>query len=276
MTFFHGFYGHHMYHPVFINDAKTGYPLILQLRSGNSHSGKGIKSLLRWLFWRIKKAFPLTRIIMRGDAGFSLPEIITVCERSSIDYVFGYSTNNVLKRKSANLIEQARVEFCRTGEKVRLFDDVYYQAGSWDCYRRIIMKAEWLQKGSNQRYIVTNCEGAPQDLYDNFYVKRGETSENRIKELKLDMKADRLSCHQFIANQFRLFLHQASFVFMLQIRKLLTGTKYEKCRFETIRNKIIKCAVRIKVSARRIFIQFASSCNVKNILMHINQKLIPL
>jgi len=276
MTFFHGFYGHYMYHPVLINDAATGYPVLLQLRAGNSHAGKGIKSLLRWLFWRIRQAFPSVRIVLRGDAGFSLPEIITICERSSIDYVFGYGANNVLKRKSENLIEQARLEFCRTGKKARLFDDVYYQAGSWDNYRRIIMKAEWLEKGSNQRYIVTSCEGEPQKIYDGFYVQRGETSENRIKELKLDMKADRLSCSKFIANQFRLFLTQAAFVFMLEIKKTLVGTNYARSTMQTIRNLFIKCAVRIKKTARRVLIQFASSCKVKDALMHINQRLTPV
>lgn len=273
MTFFHGFYGCHMYHPVFINDAKTGYPIMLQLRAGNSHAGKGIKSLLRWLFWRIRNKFPGVKIIMRGDAGFSLPEILNICERCSVNYVFGYTTNDTLKKKSANLLEEARLQHCRTGQKVRLFDDVYYQSSGWGHYRRVIIKAEWLQQGSNRRYVVTDLHDDAQAIYDGFYVQRGETSENRIKELKLDMKADRLSCSQFISNQFRLFLHQAAFVFMLEMRNILKGTKFAKARFETIRNHILKCAVRVTMSVRRIFIQFASSVIEKAILIHINQKL---
>jgi hypothetical protein len=39
LSFFHGYYGHKMYFPVLINEASTGYPLIMQLRAGNSHSG---------------------------------------------------------------------------------------------------------------------------------------------------------------------------------------------------------------------------------------------
>ena len=34
-----------MYFPVLINEADTGYPLILELRAGNSHSGKGVAGI---------------------------------------------------------------------------------------------------------------------------------------------------------------------------------------------------------------------------------------
>jgi hypothetical protein len=275
-TFYHGYYHHYVYYPVMINDAHTGYPLVLQLRAGNSHAGKGVASLLRWLFWRLRKAFPSTSITLRGDGGFSLPEIITLCERSTVTYIFGYSGNSVLKRKSENLTEQARLLHCQTGNKVRLFDDVYYKAGSWPYPRRIIMKAEWLEKGSNNRFIVTNCEGDPQALYDRCYVLRGECSENRIKELKLDMKTTRLSCTQFISNQFRLFLHQAAYIFLLEIKKLLHGTRYAKARMVTIRERLLKCAVRVTLSVRRVLIQFASSCPEQDIISLIHQRMTPL
>jgi hypothetical protein len=121
------------------------------------------------------------KIRLRADAGFSLPEILNVCERSQIEYGFGYGNNAVLKRKISYLIDQARLQYFRTQEKVRLFDDVYYAAQTWKEPRRIIMKAEWLSKGANPRFLVTNLDLKPQELYDKFYVKRGASSEHRIK-----------------------------------------------------------------------------------------------
>ncbi len=99
LSLFHGYYGHQIYFPVLINEAQSGYPLILQLRAGNSHAGKGVLGLLRWLFWRLRKAWPSVKIIIRGDGGFSWPEIINLCEQKEIKYVFGFSNNPVLKRK---------------------------------------------------------------------------------------------------------------------------------------------------------------------------------
>jgi hypothetical protein len=274
LSFFHGYYRQYMYHPVMINHAATGFPVALQLRAGNSHAGKGLQGLLRWLFWRLKIAFPAVSITLRGDGGFSLPEIIKLCERSKVYYVLGYSRNAVLVRKNEYLMEQARLQYCRTGEKARLFDDVYYQAGSWDAPRRIIMKAEQLELGPNQRFVVTNRFESAQELYDEFYVQRAEDSENRIKEIKLDLKADRLSCHAFIANQFRLYLHQLGFLLMLELRKAAAGTELEKARCSTLREKLIKLAVRVRESARRVWIQFPSSCHIQKTFSLIAQKII--
>jgi len=266
LSLFHGYYGHHIYFPVLINEAHSGYPLVLQLRAGNSHPGKGVKGILRWLFWRLRKALPGIKIIVRGDAGFSLPEILDICERSDVKYVFGFSNNNVLKRKIDYLLDQARLEYHRTGEKARLFDDVYYAAGSWKEPRRIVMKAEWLEKGPNPRFIVTNLLTESQELYDNFYVQRGESTaegrntEHRIKEFKLGLKADRLSCHQFIFNQFRLFLSQAAFILMLEIRKAAIGTTLAKAQISRLRETLIKTAAKVSVSVRRVLVELAAHC----------------
>ncbi len=113
-----------------INEASSGYPLVLQLRPGNSHPGKGVAGLLRWLFWRLRRAWPGVQMTLRADSGFSLPEIVRVCERAGVSYALGYSCNAVLKDKIQPLLEQSRVVAClsETG-KARLFDDAQPPAG---------------------------------------------------------------------------------------------------------------------------------------------------
>jgi Transposase DDE domain group 1 len=249
-----------MYFPVLINEAKTGYPLVLQLRAGNSHSGKGVAGILRWLFWRLKRAWPTVRLILRADAGFSLPEIMQVCERSKVGYALGFTRNAVLDRKIADLLERARLQHIKTQQKARLFDDVYYAARTWDEPRRLVMKAEWLPKGPNPRFIVTNLEQPPQDLYDHFYVQRGGDSEHRIKELNLAIKADRLSCTTFIANQFRLLLAQAAYILMISMRQAAHGTQLAKAQAERLRLVLIKGVAKVTVSTRRILVELAAFC----------------
>jgi len=273
LSFFHGYYRQHMYFPVLINEASSGYPLVVQLRAGNSHPGKGVAGLLRWLFWRLKRAFPGVRLILRADAGFALPEILRVCERSGVGYAIGFKRNGVTERKIAHLLEQARLQCIQTGEKARLFDDVYYAASTWDYPRRLVMKAEWLPKGPNPRFVLTNLELSPQALYDSFYVKRGADSEHRIKELKLGIQADRLSCHSFMANQFRLLLAQAAYILMLTIRQAALGTPFAKTQVEGLRSQLIKGAARVKVSARRILVELAAHCPVADALRRISQQL---
>ena len=247
-----------MYFPVLINEATSGYPVVLQLRAGNSHPGKGVAGILRWLFWRLKRAWPNVKLYFRADAGFALPEILRVCERSQVGYAIGFSSNAVVKRKIEARLEQARVVSCLTGEKARLFDDVYYQASSWNAPRRLVMKAEWLIKGPNPRFVITNLDHPPQILYDTLYVKRGADSEHRIKELKLGIQATRLSCQSFVANQFRLLLSQAAYVLMLALRQAAHGTQFATAQVSRLRVALIKGAARVKVSVRRVLVELAA------------------
>jgi hypothetical protein len=273
LSLFHGYYGHQIYFPILINEANSGYPLILQLRAGNSHAGKGVLGLLRWLFWRLKNAWPDVKIILRGDGGFSLPEILNLCERKEVKYVFGFSNNAVLKRKINYLLDQARLEYFRTLQKARLFDDVYYAAKSWEKPRRIVMKGEWLEKGANPRFLVTNLETEAQELYDDFYVQRGATSEHRIKEFKLGLNGDRLSCRKFIVNQFRLFLCQAAYILMLELRASAQGTRLATAQVSRLRETIIKIAAKVSISVRRTLVELAAHCPFSDDILLMIQRL---
>jgi len=259
-SFYHGFYEQHMYFPVQISDAEMGVPVVELLRAGNKHPGKGINGMLRWLFWRIRSRFPDVKIILRGDSGFSLPEILETCERSKVFYLCGIARNAVLERKIDYLLDCAQLASFATQSKARLFDDVYYKSQSWSEPRRVIMKAEVLPKGQNPRFLVTNLTEDPKELYESLYVQRGEDCENRIKEFKHGIKADRLSCHLFVANQFRLFLHQAAYLLMIEIRKAASGTSFAKAQVQTLRMHLLKIAASVSQSARRIWVRFASSC----------------
>ncbi len=199
------------------------------------------------------------RIILRADSGFSLHKIVTTCERAKVVYVLGYRRNAVLERKIQPVLEQARVVACLNGDgKARLFEDVYYAAATWHEPRRLVMKAEWLPKGPNPRFVLTNLDWPPQHLYDRFYVQRGATSEHPIKELKLGLQAKRLSCHQWVANQFRLLLTQAAYILMLSLRHAATGTRLAQAQIERLRSTVIKMAARVRVSTRRVLVELAA------------------
>ncbi len=273
LSCFHGYFGQHMYFPVLINEASSGYPLVLQLRAGNSHLGIGVAGILRWLFWRLKRAWPGVRIILRADAGFSLPEILRMCERSGVGYAIGFACNRVLERKIADLLERARLQCIQTQQKARLFDDVYYAAATWDYPRRLVMKAEWLPKGPNPRFVLTNLDMPTQVLYDSFYVQRGSDSEHRIKELKLGIQADRLSCSNFIANQFRLLLAQAAYILLLTIRKAASGTRLATAQVNRLRECLVKVAARVSVTVRRVLVELTAHCPFTTEIALISQRL---
>jgi hypothetical protein len=121
------------------------------------------------------------------------------------------------------------------------------------------MKAERLIAGPNTRFVVTNLEGTPKQLYDGIYVQRGDM-ENRIKEQQLMLFADRTSCHDFAANQFRLLLASFAYVLVETLRRVhLVGTELETAQVNTIRLKLLKVAARVVVSVRRIVFHLSTS-----------------
>ena len=161
-------------------------------------------------------------------------------------------TNERLRKRAANLALKAEEEFAKTGEKQRLFGSFYHRADSWQSSRRVIAKVERLPRGLNTRFVVTNVlfESAA-GIYDGIYTGRGD-AENRIKELKLHLKADRLSCTRFQANQFRLLLHTFAFVLLWHLRRSLAGTELAMATVDTLRLKLLKIAARVVRSVRCI------------------------
>ena len=255
-AFFHGYYDDYCYLPlyVFCDDRfLVGY-----LRPSNIDGAKHAWVILALLTRKLRKAWPKVRIQFRADSGFCRHRMLTWCDHHGVEYTVGIGKNDRLEKAAETIIEASRTEARRTQKKVRLFGEVRYGARTWAYERRVIVKAEQLEKGENVRYVTTNMRGAPQRIYDGFYTQRGEDSENRIKEQQLDLFADRTSCHRFLANQFRLFLASAAYVLLEHIRRVsLRGTELAQARCQTIRLKLIKIGALILVNTRRIFIRMS-------------------
>jgi hypothetical protein len=257
LSFFHGYYKEHMYHPLLVLDGITGFPMAAVLRPGNIHASHRSVAVLKRIIKKLKRAYPGVQILVRADAGFAVPGLYRFCEKQRIHYAIGLITNERLKEKGARLLAKAEHQFKEAGQKQRLFGAFRYRADSWRRSRRVVAKAEYLDKGPNQRFVVTDLSLNPQRIYDEIYVLRGDT-ENRIKELKLELKADRLSCHRFLSNQFRLLLHTFAYCLFLLMRQHLQGTELETAQVSTLRIKLLKIGARIRETGRRIWVHLAS------------------
>jgi hypothetical protein len=290
LVLFHGYFEQYQYFPSFITSADNDQVVVLSLRHGSAHAALGADDDLEHLVRRLRQAWPTVHIHVRGDAGYGMPWMYSVCERLGIDYTFGLSANKVLQNASDGLLEEAVAAFAATGIPQRLFDGFWYQAGTWPHRRWVIVKVEAHVQGTNRRFIVSNRPGARvmiEGTYDE-YAMRGE-SENRNKELKCDLAMDRTSDHRFLANFFRLYLHGLAFNLLVRLRQAVAcpplpepGTtvpvealegqarqRYFRQRRRqdplgeghpcTWRTLLIKVAAEVVVSARRIVVRLSSS-----------------
>lgn len=256
LEFYHGYYQSHCFLPLLVFAEADGAPMELLaavLRPGNAHAGRRSAAVVRRLVRRLRQAFPTAEIVVRADAGFALPEMYRICEDLGLLYAISLPKNPRVRDLSSELMDASRAVALDTGQKSKLFGELSYAAASWPGERRVVVKAEVTDKGSNPRFVVTNMQGDPEEIYA-FYVRRGD-SENRIKELKLDLFSGRTSCHRFSANCFRLLLHALAFVLLTLVRETLAGTELAKKTMGQIRLKLLKVAAIVQFSTRRILVR---------------------
>lgn len=256
-TAYHGYYGQHMYHPLLIFDGDTDQLLTALLRPGNVHASRGVVQVLRVIVRAMRARWPEVTIEIRADGGCAVPALYTFCDQERIDYTIGLITNTRLEVIAAPLLAQAQQQQAQTGDKTRLCAEASYQAGSWTHARRVVYKAEALDKGPNTRFVVTTRTDPPLDLY-NFYVDRGEP-ELWIKDLKRACIADRLSDHRFWANQFRLLLHAAAYWLLDTLRRRLRQSGYPSLQLDTLRLRLLKVAARVRELSLCVRLYLATS-----------------
>ena len=271
--FYHGYYDHYCYLPLYVFCGEQ--LLCAYLRPSNIDPALHSRAILRLLVNRLRRKWPKVKIILRADGGFCRWKTLKYCDENDIGYVVGIGCNKVLERLAQPFAASAQAVFDQTGDKQRHFHELRYAAKTWDRQRRVIVKAEHLPKGANTRFVVTNLDHTPKEIYDGLYIQRGEM-ENRIKEQQLGLFADRTSCHKFIANQFRLLLASAAYVLIEHLRReALCGTELARAQVNTIRLKLFKVAARVRISVRRIVLHMSSSYPYQPLLQRIVDRLVP-
>lgn len=225
LIMFHGYYEEYQYLPVAITCAENDMTVLIGLRHGTAEASLGVDNDLRYLMGRLRAVWPDVHVHIRGDSGLGVPLMYNVCQELRLSYTFGIGVNPRLRELSGDLEKQALEAYQKKGQPQRLFRLVDYQARSWKESQPVVIKVEANDQGLNRRAVVTNragCEVLPSAIYDE-YAMRGE-SENRNKELKVELHAGRLSDHRFMANFFRLYLHAVTLNLLVRLRHAVVKT----------------------------------------------------
>jgi len=249
---YHGYYDCYCYLPLYVYCGKS--LLACVLRRSRIDGAKHAAAVIKLMVTRLRQAWPLTRIVVRGDSGFCRRKLLTWCERSGVDYVIGLSRNAALHAQVAAWEEEMQEAYERDPEqgKQRRIGEFTYQAKSWKYPRRVITRLEYGALGRNPRFILTTLQGDAEQLYDGVYCQRGE-AENRIKETQLDLFGTRTSCHHFHSNWLRILLAGLAYTLMQRLKELaLQGTELARASSATIRVRLLKMGAVIVRNTRRI------------------------
>jgi hypothetical protein len=288
--FFHGFYGHYCYLPLFAFVGSV--PLWAELRTSDGDAARGAVDALKKIVSAVRKRCPKARIIVRADSGFCREELMAWCEaqKPEVYFCLGLARNSRLRELLEDKFARVRELAILCGGVARGFTEFQYQTKkSWTLSRRVIGKAEVLGDKDNPRFVVTNlpANGFDQDqqssdrfsaqkCYEDFYCARGDM-ENQIKQQYLDLDADRTSTHWMASNQLRLWFSAFALLLFQRLRTLaLKGTELANATAGTIRQRLLKIGALITVSTRRVYVRLASAFPLQNVFTHAHRALAEL
>jgi hypothetical protein len=261
LRLFNAYHDDYGFQPIVVFDGEGRFVTAL-LRPGKQPGGREIRAFLRRLVGAIRANWPQVEILLRADSHYTAPEVLEWCRANRVDWVLGLASNAALRRH-VEALEKTTAERFRAAPargKVRRFKECYDAARSWSRVERIIARVEAGPEGIDTRFIVTNLEGGrPKQLYQALYCARGQ-AENHIKAWKNHLAADRTSCHQAEANQFRLFLHAGAYWLLWSLRRAMPQrSSWRVMQFDTLRLRLIKLAARIVELKAQIKIHLPSS-----------------
>src|SRR5487761_479803 len=229
--FFHGYYDSYCYLPLYIFAGDQ--LLCARLRPANQDAAAGSVDEASRIVGQLRERWPEVKIVLRGDSGFCREELMAWCEaaENQVDFLFGLARNSRLQKIVGKQMHEAKLLHAETGKAARVFTQFDYQTRkSWARPRRVVAKAEVLDKGENPRFVVTSLGAdawAARELYEQFYCQRGEM-ENRIKE-QMCLFAYRLSTEE------------------------MKGNEWAEAQVDTIRLKLFKIGTLVRISARRVW-----------------------
>jgi len=273
-----GFASMHIYH------VASGTPVAAILRPARTPKGSEVRTVIRHVTKRLRRHWPKTRIVWRGDSHYGRVEAMEWAEDHDADYIFGLAGNTALDALVAETAVNLRFHHAMSSKaKLRTYASFLYQAGSWGRPRKVVARLECsLQPGEagmrqevDIRYVVTSLKGSAQHLYENIYCQRGQM-ENLIKLHKAQLASDRMSCHSATANQVRLVLHTAAFWLMHGVRAAIPqASPFAKCEFATIRERLIKIGARVIEHVARIRVQLPTGYPYAALFRSVARGLMP-
>ena len=286
LAFYNHHYQSHCYLPLFIFEGTSHALVTACLRPGKRPPGAENAMIVVRLLSYLRRHWPYTHILVRGDSHFANPEVMElIAHRRRTDFVFGLAGNPVLLRQATPVMQEVRDLFQeRTtlaqayGEQPplssRVYEEFSYAAASWAQPWRVIVKAEVMAAGDNPRFVVTSLEAPPpQQVYEDLYCARGNC-ENDIKAVKNDLHSDRTSATPFLANATRLLLSCAAYVLHHALRThTLAHTALATAQPGTVILTLFKVATQITQYKNRILLHLPTSCPVKALLRRVTMLL---
>ena len=256
--FFHGYYDSYCYLPLYIFAGDQ--LLCARLRPANHDAAAGSVKEVERIVAQLRQRWPKVRVVLRRLR--LLPRRTDGLVQNHVDYVFGLARNKRLTKIIGAQMHQAQF-FIRPPAK-RLASSLEARLSDQEelsCLRRVVAKAEFLDKGKNPRFVVTS-------LTSEQWAAGLSTRSPTAPVAKWRIASSRCAClrrpalHRRNEGQpaSRLYFSALAYTLIEALRRLaLKGTEWAQAQVDTIRLKLFKIGAIVRISIRRITLRLSST-----------------
>lgn len=260
------------YMPMVGHIAETGQIVACDFREGNASPSRENLEFIQ----QCSNALPEGCLVkkLRIDAAGYQTSIIKYCDDNQIDYAIRAKMSASIKAQIESLTEADWTPLLnKQGEPIDN-QDTYrmpHWIGDYDKAFTLVIQRKAVKgqtelelqeqtgeeiaaNGFIYRSIATNQENLTNNEIIHWYNQRGEDSENRIKELKLDFGGDTLPCSDFKANNLYFLISALSYNLFALMRQLLP-LELSHHRVTTIRWRVYAIAAKIVKTGRQLWIK---------------------
>src|SRR5258707_10019990 len=121
-----GFASMHIYH------VASGTPIVTILRPARTPKGTEVRTVIKHVTKRMRRHWPNTRIVWRGDSHYGRVEAMDWAEDNDAEYIFGLAGNAALDALVAEAADNLRFHHAMSSKaKLRSFASFTYNGNSW-------------------------------------------------------------------------------------------------------------------------------------------------
>jgi hypothetical protein len=247
--------GYTGYMPMVGHLAENGLIVGDEFREGNDSPGSRNLEFLQYCQRQLPKGKRIKAF--RSDSAAYQAKVINYCQEKGIEFAIGGDLDSAVK----NGIGSMREDEWRPYQNGFIGETVHSMNETKEAFRLVVIRRPYQsnlfdEEESKEKYtVIASSRGGSAEDVVQWYNRRGQCSENRIKELKIGFGMERMPCGQFEANGvfFRIgvLAYNVSRLFVLSTLDM----SWHRHQVQTLRWKLYETAGKIVFHGGQIYLK---------------------
>lgn len=247
------------YMPMVGHLAENGLIVGEEFREGNVAPAARNPEFLKYCVKQMPKGKKIKAF--RADSASYQADIINYCNKWGIDFAIGGALDEAVLRAIDSISETSWTPY----KDGHIAETVHCMNKTKKSFRIIVVRRPYQSRffdendiESKYTVIATNKDGSSKEAL-NWYNQRGDSSENRIKDLKIGFGMERMPCGQTKANAMFFRIGALSYnIHRLFLMKTLDKS-WRKHQVQTTRWRLYQTAGKVVDHSNRIFLKVRRS-----------------